>query len=197
MKSTARVNPDSFYCVDRDCGPFFLQFCSYFPYNAQLCRKGHEYVQRPLEREPIASPAWDNGLLSCPNPERLQALSAEKIEARLRRLPHPFRGGDREAGSRYPLSLLQIELSLPPVLDRPGRGRIFCEEGIRENLDRGRPKPGQLLFERGGTNRTPGLFRPRVIVVSSLPLDYQGSRLQPYPKEGRALRTATPHPEPR
>ena len=35
MKSTALVNHDYFYCVDRDFGPFFLKFCSYFPLQRQ------------------------------------------------------------------------------------------------------------------------------------------------------------------
>ena len=34
--------------VDRDFGPFFLKFCSYFPYNAKLCLNGHEYLKRQL-----------------------------------------------------------------------------------------------------------------------------------------------------
>ena len=42
VKSTALVNHYYFYCVDRDFGPFFLKFCSYFPYNAKLCLNGHE-----------------------------------------------------------------------------------------------------------------------------------------------------------
>jgi hypothetical protein len=28
------VNHYYFYCIDEDFGPFFLKFCSYFPYNA-------------------------------------------------------------------------------------------------------------------------------------------------------------------
>ena len=28
------------YCMDRDFGPFFLKFCTYFPYNAKLCLNG-------------------------------------------------------------------------------------------------------------------------------------------------------------
>ena len=28
------------YAVDDDFGPFFLKFCSYFPYNAKLCING-------------------------------------------------------------------------------------------------------------------------------------------------------------
>ena len=51
-------------------------------------------------------------------------------------------------GYRYQLSILQVELSLTQVLDRPVTGRIFFEEVIRENLDIGRPKQVQLIFER-------------------------------------------------
>jgi hypothetical protein len=202
VKSTALVNHFYFYCVDRDFGPFFLKFCSYFPYNAKLCLNGHEYAKRQLQKEGIHYQALDNGLLSCQDSRRLQAicdgLSAAKIEALLRKwlrlLPHPFTARDRRAGYRYELSILQIELSLTQVLDSPLSGRIFFEEVLRENLDIGRPKQVQLIFDRWVTKRTPGLFRTRVItdgVVPSLHVDYKGTRLKQYHKEGRALRTET------
>ena len=144
----------------------------------------------------------DNGVLSCQDPQRLQAicdaLSAEKIEALLRKwlalLPHPFEGRDRDAGYRYDLSILQAEFSLTQVLDRPVTGRIFFEEVIRENLDLGRPKQIQLIFDRKVTKTTPGPFRTRVItdgVIPSLHVDYKGTRIKQYHKEGRALRTET------
>jgi hypothetical protein len=44
--STAMVNVYYFYCVDEDFGPFFIKFCSYFPYTAKLCLNGHEYCLR-------------------------------------------------------------------------------------------------------------------------------------------------------
>jgi hypothetical protein len=34
---TAMVSHVYFYCVDEDFGPFFLKFCTYFPYNAKRC----------------------------------------------------------------------------------------------------------------------------------------------------------------
>src|SRR5262245_5676559 len=34
VRSTAMVNHFSFYGLDADFGPFFLKFCTYFPYNA-------------------------------------------------------------------------------------------------------------------------------------------------------------------
>ena len=202
VKSTALVNHYCFYWLDRDFGPFFLKFCSYFPYNAKLCLNGQEYVKRQLELRQIEYQALDNGILSCADPKRLQVLcnglSGEKIESLLRKwlwlLPHPFTTKDRQAGYRYQLSILQLELSLTQVLDRPVHGRIFFEEVIREHLDIGRPKQIQLIFERWVTKRTPGPFRTRVItdgVIPSLHVDYKGTRIKQYHKEGRALRTET------
>src|SRR5215469_3465277 len=202
VKSTALVNHYYFYCVDEDFGPFFLKFCSYFPYNAKLCLNGHEYAKRQLNREKIAYRALDNGIQSCADPKRLQAicdsLSGDKIDALLRkwlrRLPHPFPPRDRQAGYRYQISILQVELSLTQVLDRPVSGRIFFEDVIRENLDIGRPKQVQLIFHRGVTKTTPGSFRTRVItdgVIPSLHIDYKGTRIKQYHKEGQALRTET------
>jgi hypothetical protein len=202
VKSTALVNHYYFYCVDENFGPFFLKFCSYFPYNAKLCLNGHEYAKQQLEREHIAYQALDNGIQSCADPKRLQqicdSLSAAKIDALLRkwlrRLPHPFPSADRAAGYRYQLSIWQIELSLTQVLDRPVSGRIFFEQVIRENLDLGRPKQMQLIFDRSVTKATPGPFRTRVItdgVIPSLHIDYKGTRIKQYHKEGQALRTET------
>jgi hypothetical protein len=148
------------YIVDRDFGPFFLKFCTYFPYNAKLCLNGHA--------------------------EKIDAL----LRKWLRRLPHPFIRQDRQAGYRYALSILQAEFSLTQILDRPLTGRIFFEEVIRENLDIGTPDRVQLLFNRRITRRTPGRFQTRVLtegVVPSLHLNYKNSHLKQYHKEGRAL----------
>ena len=202
VRSTAMVNAYYFYCLDRDFGPFFLKFCSYFPYNAKLCLNGHEYLKRQLQQRGIPYQALDNGILSCDDPQRLQALadhlSPNKIDALLRkwlaRLPHPFTPADRRAGYRYDLSILQAEFSLTQVLDRPLTGRVFFEQVIRENLDLGRPDQVQLIFGRRVTRRTPGRFRTRVItagVIPSLHVDYKHSRIKQYYKEGRALRTET------
>jgi len=202
VRSTAMVNQYYVYAIDADFGPFFLKFCSYFPYNAKLCLNGHEYVKRQLAKEGIAFAALDNGVLSCADPARLQAicdgLSAELIEGLLRKwlakLPHPFSPDDAKAGYSYALSILQLECSLTQVLDRPLTGRIFFEEVIRENLDLGRPDQVQLIFARRVSKRTPGRFRTRVItegVTPSLHIDYKSSRIKQYHKEGRALRTET------
>jgi hypothetical protein len=89
VSSTAMVNHYYFYAVDADCGPFFLKFCAYFPYNAKLCLNGHEYVKRQLARRAIADEALDNGLRTCAAPAAWQRLgdgrSATKIEGLLRK----------------------------------------------------------------------------------------------------------------
>jgi len=208
VKSTAMVNHFYFYGIDADFGPFFLKFCTYFPYNAKLCINGHEYAKRQLAKEGIAFEALDNGILSCADPKRLQrlcdGLSGGKIDALLRkwlaRLPHPFTDQDRKAGYRYEVSILQAEFSLTQVLDRPLTGRIFFEEVIRENLDLGRPDQVQLIFGRRVTRQTPGRFRTRVLtegVTASLHVGYKRSRIKQYHKEGRALRTETTINDPR
>ncbi len=202
VRSTAMVNQLYFYCVDADFGPFFLKFCTYFPYTAKLCLNGHEYAKRQLEKAGIVYEPFDNGVLSCADPQRLQkicdGLTSHKIDALLRKwlriLPHPFSPRDRRAGYRYDLSILQAEFSLTQVLDRPVSGRIFFEEVIRENLDIGRPGKVQLIFNRRVTKSTPGRFRTRVItegVTPSLHVDYKKSRIKQYHKEGQALRTET------
>ena len=202
VRATALVNHYYFYCIDRDFGPFFLKFCSYFPYNAKLCINGHEYLKRQLAQEGVAFTALDNGLLQCADPDRAQqlcdALAPRHIDGLFRkwldRLPHPFSAADQQAGYLYDLSILQAEFSLTQVLDRPLTGRVFFEEVIRENLDLGRPDQVQLLFQRRVTKRTPGRFRTRVItegVTPSLHVDYKHTRIKQYHKEGRALRTET------
>lgn len=208
VSSTAMVNQYYFYCLDRDFGPFFLKFCSYFPYNAKLCLNGHEYAKQQMRRQGIDFEPLDNGVLSCADPKRLQricdGLSAEKIDRLARKwfrlLPHPFTGGDRQAGYRYDLSILQAEFSLTQVLDRPVQGRVFFEEVIRENLDLGRPDQVQLIFARRINRKTPGTFRTRVItkgVIPSLHVNYKSSRIKQYYKEGRALRVETTINNPR
>src|SRR3989337_1586009 len=196
IRSTAMPNHYYVYILDRDFGPLFIKFCSYFPYPAKLCLNGHEWLKRQLT-QPL-----DNGIRSTEAPARVQriadTLDAAKIDAVfrkwLRRVPHPFAPAHRAAGFRYPLSILQSEFALTQVLDRPLTGRCFFEEALRENLDLGRPDQMQLIFNRKVTRRTPGRFRTRVLtegVVPSLHVDYKHSRIKQYHKEARALRTET------
>jgi hypothetical protein len=202
VRRSAMVNNYYIYAVDQDFGPFFLKFCSYFPFNAKLCLNGHEYAKRQLTLEGVAFEGLDNGILRCADPKRLQTicdgLLAGKIDALLRKwlrlLPHPFTGADRKAGYRYDISILQAEFSTTQVLDRPVHGRLFFEQVIRENLDLGRPEQVQLIFNRRIPRNTRARLRTRVVthdVTPSLNVYYKNTRIKQYHKENRALRTET------
>jgi hypothetical protein len=201
-RTTALVNQYYFYGQDADFGPFFLKLSSYFPFTLKVCFNGHEYLKCQLARAGIAFEPLDNGLLTCADPARAQALAdgltAEKIEAFVRkwlaRLPAPFSPADQAAGYTYALSIRQAEFARTQVFDRPLTGRLFFEQVIREHLDLGRPDQVRLIFARRIQRNTPGRFRTRVItdgVCPSLHLDYKRTELKQYYKEGRALRTET------
>ena len=205
--SSANVNFYYFYCLDEDFGPFFIKFCSYFPYTAKLCINGHEYLKCQLERRGIDYEALDNGISWCKDVPAAQRICGrfdeQKIEAFfrkwLRRLPHPFSAQDRRAGYRYDLSILQAEFSLTQIWDQAVSGRCFFEEVIRENIDLGRPEQVQLIFSRKMKKSTvaDGRCRTRIInegVIPSLHIYYKNTHSKQYHKVAKrraALRTET------
>jgi hypothetical protein len=203
---TGVVNQFYFYCVDEDFGPFFLKFCSYFPFNAKLCLNGNEWAKRQAARAGIGFTPLDNAFAAVDDVPALQAichgLGPAQIGALLRKwlaiLPHPFSPGDRAAGYRYDISILQAEFSLTQMLDKPISGRVFFEQVIRDNLDLGRPDRISLIFGRsiyrGRKNHTPGTFATRVVtdgVTPSLHVLYKHTQIKQYHKLGKALRTET------
>ena len=119
IRSTAMVNHYYVYILDKDFGPLFLKFCSYFPYPAKLCLNGHEWLKRQLTHRGIPFEPLDNGIRSSDEASRVQriadTLDATKIDAVfrkwLRRLPHPFAPAHRAAGYRYHLSLSRLDPS--------------------------------------------------------------------------------------
>lgn len=205
--TTAMVNFYYFYCVDEDFGPFFIKFCSYFPYGGKLCINGHEYLKRQLAKRGIDFEDLDNGLLRCADPRIAQRLADEFDEQKIDRffrkwlklLPHPFPLKDRKAGYRYQLSILQLECALTQVWKKPVHGREFFEQMIRENIDLGRPEKVQLIFARKmrKATATDGRCRTRIVtegVIPSLHVYYKNTHLKQYHKtwnRGAALRTET------
>jgi hypothetical protein len=61
VTATGIVNQSYLYGADDDFGPFFLKFCSYFPYTARLCINGNEYAKRQAAKAGIEFEALDNG----------------------------------------------------------------------------------------------------------------------------------------
>jgi hypothetical protein len=47
-KGSTCPNQYYFYIIDRDFGPLFIKFSSYFPFTIRFCINGHEYVKRQL-----------------------------------------------------------------------------------------------------------------------------------------------------
>lgn len=206
VKDSALVNQFYIYAVDDDFGPFFVKFCSYFPYNAKVCINGNEYAKRQAAKAGIEFTPLDNAFAEVADPAAVQAicdqLTPEKIHKLvfkwLARLPYPFTADDDAADYQYELSVLQAEFSLTQMLDRPVSGRIFFDQLIHDNLDIGRPDRTSLVFDKriftGRKLSTPGRFRTRVLttgVVPSLHVDYKSCGIKQYYKGGRALRTET------
>jgi hypothetical protein len=165
VKTTGVVNHFYVYAVDDDFGPFFLKFCSYFPYNARLCINGHEWAKRRAEKKGITFTALDNGFATVEDPAGLQSLcdelGPEQIQALLDKwlaiLPGALSDADRDAGYRYELSILQAEFSLTQVLDQPVSGRVFFEHARPQQPRRRPPGPGQPgLRPADQTQRTAG-----------------------------------------
>ncbi len=195
-------NHDDIYVLDPEWGPAFIKVCGYAPSAIKICLNGHEWATRQLQRRRIRVTALDNGFLTCTQPDTLpticNSLSDADVAAFFARwqaqLPLPLTAAHRAAGFTYQLSILQAEVSLTQVFDRPLRGREFFESVIRDNLDLGRPDQVQLLFPRKITKATPGRFTTRVITTGvnpSLHVAYKRCHIKQYFKEERALRTET------
>ena len=77
-------------CVDADFGPFFLKFCSYFPYNAKLCLNGNEWAKRQAAKAGIGFTALDNAFAAvddrrAPRAGDLRPAGPGQIDALLRK----------------------------------------------------------------------------------------------------------------
>ena len=188
VKSTGVVNHFYFYCVDADFGPFFLKFCSYFPYNAKLCLNGHHWAQRQAGegRDRVHR---DGQRVRRGRRRRRPASDLRRARARRRSrrcwtsgwpiLPNPFTDADRAAGYRYDISILQAEFSLTQMLDAPVTGRVFFEQVIRDNLDIGRADKVGLIFDR----RDP----PRTQAAHAGPVPHPGDHRRRHPEPARRL----------
>ena len=112
VSSTAMVNHYYVHAVEDHFGPFFLKFCSYFPYNAKLCVNGHECLKRRLAKLGVAFEALNNGVPSCadaalmwrladgPTASRIDALVLRCWRARRSRSAAPTAGPASATTSR-------------------------------------------------------------------------------------------------
>ena len=100
------VNQFYVYAVDADFGPFFLKFCSYFPYNARLCLNGHEWAKRQAAKAGIGFTALDNGFATCADPAAVQAicdrLGPDQIDGAAAQVAGPPAAPVQPGGPRRP-----------------------------------------------------------------------------------------------
>ncbi len=115
--TTAMVNHYYFYCVDEDFGPFFIKFCSYFPYTGKLCINGHEYLNGQLARRGIEFEALDNEIRLCApcrrrNPKLMHVAPARPFIAPCLDFAQTFQPPQRIAG--FPDTLAESpKIALP------------------------------------------------------------------------------------
>lgn len=199
---SAYVNHLYFYLWDRDMGGAFIKVCTYGPWSLRVWLNGHGWARRRLEDRHLGYQPLDNGFAAVDDGRVLQeacdSLSAAAIERFVRRwlarLPSPFTEADGEAGYRYELSILQLEVSCTEVFDRPLHGRAFFESVITDQLDLGRPEKLQLLFEHRILRNRAAPFRTRVFGAGaqpSLQVEHRRTKIKQYWKLERALRTET------
>ena len=82
IRSTAMPTHYYVYILDRDFGPLFIKFCSYFPYTAKLCLNGHEWLKRQLTQRGIPFEPFDNGIRSSDEARRVQRIADTSTPSR-------------------------------------------------------------------------------------------------------------------
>ncbi len=201
-RTSAYVNHVYFYVWDGDFGGAFIKLCTYAPWSVRVWCNGHCWTRRQLEGRHIGYQPLDNGFAAVDSGRALQeicdSLSGADIERFVRRwltrLPSPFTSADAEAGYRYELSILQLEVSCTEVFDRPLHGRQFFESVITDQLDLGRPEKLQLIFGHRILRCRAAAFRTRVFgsgANPSLHVEHRSTSVKQYWKLERALRTET------
>ena len=121
--------------MDEDFGPFFLKFCTYFPYNAKLCLNGHEWVKRQATKA-AGRIAFSPRRKSISSPHTA-IVASEKTTTVVSIFVNPMQFGPGEDLDRYPRTL-EADLVLvatgarPRVLDtaRPDGERILTWQQI-------------------------------------------------------------------
>jgi hypothetical protein len=195
------INLYYFYLNDPQCGPMFLRVSPYFPFNAQICLNGNEYLAQQCRRQGLALRQEDNAVVDCDQPERLQeladTLSAATINQALERALGQwlnfFTPEERAAGYRHQAFVAQVEYCDNLIFhQRAAVNRLF-ERLLDHNRSIGRPDKLAIIFGRPSfhpdtrTGQTHvKITRLRTPVISS---SFQQTSLKQYVKSNVLLRT--------
>lgn len=197
------INLYYFYLRDPQLGRLFLRVCPYFPFNAEVCLNGHEWLVRQLSQEGIAFRQRDNALVHCAAPQRLQELSdafgpehiRAAIEPLLERWVPYYTAEDRARGYRYRLLMTQMEYCHNLVFhQRAAVNRLF-QRLLDLNRSIGTPEKLAIIFARPNfradtrtAETTVKITRLRTPVLRT---GFKSTLLKQYVKEGALLRTET------
>jgi hypothetical protein len=150
------VNLYYFYLRDAELGRLWLRVCPYFPFNAQVCLNGHEWLARQLQRQGIAFRQADNAFVACDDPGRLQQLAdafgPEQIRAGVepclaRWVPY-FREAERALGYRHRLFLAQVEYCQNLIFHRAAALDRLFSRLLDHNRGIGQPEKLAVIFGR-------------------------------------------------
>ena len=197
------VNLYYFYLQDAQLGRFFLRLCPYFPFDAQVCLNGHEWLAQQLRAEGIAFRKRDNAFLACDNPARLQELAdafgpehlGAAIEPWLTRWLPYFTAEERAQGYRHQLFVAQAEYCHNAVFHREAALDRLFSRLLDHNRAIGHPDKLAVIFGRpqfrpdtrtGQTEVKVTQLKTTVIKTS-----FGGTSLKQYVKDRTLLRTET------
>jgi hypothetical protein len=154
--ATRLVNLYYFYLRDPLCGRLFLRLCPYFPFNAQLCLNGHEYLAQQLHQHGIPFRQQDNAFLDCANPQRLQELADgfgptainQAMDNALNQWLAYFTPEERAQGYRHQAFCAQVEYCDNLIFHEHAAAQRLFERLLDVNRAIGRPDKLAVVFGR-------------------------------------------------
>ena len=192
-----------FYLHDAQLGRCFLRLCPYFPFDAQVCLNGHEWLAAQLRREAIAFRQQDNAFLACANPGRLQeladAFAPEHIGAAVepwlaRWLPY-FTAAERAQGYRHRLFVAQAEYCHNTIFHQEAALDRLFGRLLDSNRAIGHPQKLAVIFGRPqfrpDTRTGQTEVRVTQLKTTVLKTGFQSTSLKQYVKDRTLLRTET------
>jgi len=195
------VNLYYFYLLDAQCGRLFLRLCPYFPFNAQLCLNGHEWIAQHLRQEKIDFRQDDNALLDCAQPHRLQefadafgaAAINQVLEGSLAQWLPYFTAEEHADGYRHRAYFAQVEYCDNLIFHQRATLHRMFDRLIDLNRSIGHPDKLAIIFgrpcfhpdTRTGQTRIK-MTTARTPVISSL---FKHTSAKQYVKNNVLLRT--------
>jgi hypothetical protein len=198
------VNVYYFYLQDPLCGRMFVRVCPYFPFNAQVCLNGHQWLARRLRQEGIAFRQKDNAFVDCADPQRLQQLAdtfspepvTQAVDHILTQWLPYFTPAERERDYRHEVFFSQVEYCDNLIFHSHAALHRLFERLLDLNRSIGQPDKLAVIFGRSmfradtRTTQTVVKIIPEVR-LAVLRSGFQATSIKQYVKDRVLLRTET------